>query len=314
MVQLRDDAGGAFLVAFPHLVDQRDHVLQQRDLAAKPLEQAGPCHVARRLRLQRGATLTDRGVDHRQVGLQHFRGLWIQLRAFCFRDGLEAGDGSHVMLLGELQFGFHVLHERRASTPQRKRALWGPRVGRGPRRRLHDRLGGDGGIQLAPRDQRSAEHQQHQRGSRQRLPAHDRRHDGWQPPADDGCRRGPGRRCVSTGVPAAHAARASAPRRAACGDPPRARGSVRIRRGAPRRHRAARCRAALRTSAACRPRTRSAPLRIDDRSCAQQSESPPRTAPGLAGWGDSIVRSFMRALWTCDLDVPSDTPRMLATS
>ena len=42
LIQPRDDAGGAFLVAFAHLVDERDGVLQQRDLASQGFEQTVP--------------------------------------------------------------------------------------------------------------------------------------------------------------------------------------------------------------------------------------------------------------------------------
>ena len=88
------------VVAFAHFVDERDGVLQQRDLGLEAVEQALLRRLARRLRLQRRPALADRLIDDRQVLLQRGRRVRIERALVGVGDLLEAGDRALIVLLG----------------------------------------------------------------------------------------------------------------------------------------------------------------------------------------------------------------------
>src|ERR1700682_5770609 len=71
--QSRDDLCRSSVVAFAHLVDESNGVLQQVDLCPEACQQAFSGRVAVRLCVKSGATLVDRLVDHAQVLPQRCR-------------------------------------------------------------------------------------------------------------------------------------------------------------------------------------------------------------------------------------------------
>src|SRR5262245_1894578 len=79
LLEPRHDSCRAGLVAFPHLVDERHRILQQRDLGLEVLDQALLRRLVRCLRSHRRPALADRLIDHREVLAERRRRRRIEL-------------------------------------------------------------------------------------------------------------------------------------------------------------------------------------------------------------------------------------------
>src|SRR5204863_4450205 len=116
-----DDLRRSGVVAFSHLVDERDGVLQQRDLRLEAFEQALLRRLAVRLHLQRRAAFVDRLIDDGQVLLQRRGRLRIERALLRVGGLLEAGDRFLIVLFRLQQLAFDRLRQLAAFAGGRRR-------------------------------------------------------------------------------------------------------------------------------------------------------------------------------------------------